>query len=313
MKQLTDFSTQKLITKIMKWGTEIVFVVAIIIMAYLSFVEDFELKTGVRNITIISIMAVILNLLVWDSRYRYDYDKILTSDITAKDYSIHRRYYFARKGLKYEDLQNKIHKYNKDFVDAWMRDVEDVTGRTIKEIEEGDYKHDHKLLIYKVKHHMYPKSGLKTPRDVLYILSVSGSGGMKIDVKKAEHKHAWSRIQKIIMSILSATLTASIAIQFVSEGWESACLTLILNLALLFFSLFFGHIAGVKGGKIKLSTAEQICELLEQWKNEPPSEEPFTVKSEETEEVDKSEDEKSKSELSIVKPEYPKERRIEII
>ena len=311
MKQISDFSAQKLITKIVKWGTQIVFLVAIIVMAYLSFVDTFEIKPDIRNITIVALIALVLNWIVWDSRYRYDYDKILTEDIKSKDYSIHRRYYFARKGFKYEELQKRIRQYNQDFVKAWLADVEDITGRTIEQIEKGGYKHnDHKLLIYMIKHRKYPKSGLRTPRDVLYILSVSGSGGMRIDTKKAEHKHTWGRIMKAITGVLSTTLAASIAVTFVSDGWESACLTLLLNLVILFMSLFFGSVSGVKGGKIKLATAEQICELLEEWKNEPPVEEPFVIKEVE----ERKDDVQNKvQEKPVVTVPSTRESRVEII
>lgn len=276
MKRVTDFSAQKLATKILKWGTQIVFLAAVIVMAYLSFIDSFEIKPSVQNITTVALVALVLNWIVWDSRYRAEYDKGLTADIMAKDYSIHRRYYFARKGLKQEEVQKYIRQYNKDFVKAWLDDVEDITGRTIEDIEKGDYKgHDHKWLIYRVKHHKYPKSGLTRSREVLSVLDVSGSDGMKIHIRKAEHLHTVGRIQKLITSALSTALAASITVNFITGNWESACLTLLLNIVILFMSVFFGAASGVKGAKIKLATAEQISELLEEWRKQPPKEEPY--------------------------------------
>lgn len=276
MKRITDFSTQKLMTKIVKYSTWIIFIAALIVMIYLSFVDNFGISSSVQRITTVAVIALVLNWVVWDSRYRSDYDKLLTNDIMNDKYSIHRRYYFARKGWRYEDLQKRIRLYNKDFVNAWLGDVEDITGRTIQEIEKGSYKgHDHKFLIWRIKHHKYPKSGLKTPRDVLYILSVGGSGGMKIRVRKAEHQHAFGRISKIITSLLSTTLVASITVTFIQGDIATALLTLLINIVILCISLFFGAASGIKGAKIKLATAEQICELLEEWKSQPPAEEPY--------------------------------------
>lgn len=276
MKRVTDLSAQKLMSKILKWGTQIVFLAALIIMAYLSFVDNFEIRPDVRNITTIAVVALVLNWIIWDSRYRSEYDKAMTSDIMSKEYSIHRRYYFARKGLKQAEVQQYIRQYNQDFVKAWKEDVEDITGRKFEDIEKEGYKgHDHKLLIWKIKHHKYPMSGIKRAREVLSVLAVSGSDGMKIHIKKAEHQHTFGRIQKIVTSTLSTVLAASITVNFIHGNWESAILTLLLNVVILFMSLFFGAMSGVKGAKLKLSTAEQISELLEEWRKQPPKEEPY--------------------------------------
>lgn len=276
MKKITNFSTQKLMTKIMAWGTTLLFLAALGVMAYLSFVTNIEINPNIRNITVVALVALVLNYIVWDSRYKADYDKAMTADILNEKYSIHRRYYFARKGLKQTEVQAYIRQYNKDYTQAWLDDVVDETGRTIEEIVNEPYKgHDHKLLIWKVKHHKYPKSGLKRSREVLSVLNVSGSDGMRIDIKKSEHQHATGRIKKLITSMLSTFLAASLAVNFVQGDLTSAFLTLLLNVVILFSSLFFGALAGMKGAKVKLATAEQISELLEEWRKQPPKEEPY--------------------------------------
>ena len=307
MRRITDFSTQKLMTKIVKYSTWIIFIAALLVMIYLSFVDNFGISPSIQRISTIAVIALVLNWVVWDSRYRSDYDKLLTSDIMNDKYSIHRRYYFARKGWKYEDLQKRIRLYNKDFVNAWLSDVEDITGRTIQEIENGPYRgHDHKFLIWRIKHHKYPKSGLRTPRDVLYVLSVSGSGGMKIRVRKAEHQHTFGRISKIITSLLATTLAASITVTFIQGDIATALLTLLINIVILCISLFFGAASGIKGAKIKLATAEQICELLEEWKSQSPAEEPYVEKKEQQEQL------KPEVDLSSIKHDRDKESTIEI-
>ena len=276
MKVTSDISTKKIVNKIIKWGTQIVFLSALAVMAYLSFIDSFDIKPSLQNITFVALIGLVLNYLVWDSRYKYDYDKTLQDDIDNKDYSVHRRYYAARKGWKQKDLQHRIRLYNQDFVSAWLNDIVDMTGRGIEEIEKEGYKgHDHKYLIYLVKHRKYPKSGIKTPKDMLYALSVSGSEGMKMQIHKAEKIHTFGRLKKVITSLLSTTLAASITVTFISGSWESAALTLLINIVILFMSLFMGSAAGIKGAKIKLSIAEQICELLEDWSNNPPKEEPY--------------------------------------
>lgn len=276
MRKITNFSTQKLMTKIMAWGTTLLFFAALGVMAYLSFVTNIDINPSIRNITIVALVALVLNYVVWDSRYKADYDKAMTADILNEKYSIHRRYYFARKGLKQTEVQAYIRQYNKDYVQAWLDDVVDETGRTIEEIVNEPYKgHDHKFIIWRIKHHKYPKSGLKRSREVLSVLSVSGSDGMKIDIKKSEHQHAAGRIRKLLTSLLSTFLAASLAVNFVQGDLTTAFLTLLLNVVILFSSLFFGALAGIKGAKVKLATAEQISELLEEWRKQPPKEEPY--------------------------------------
>lgn len=135
MKKVNDLSTQKVMTTIVKWGTQIVFLISIVIVSYLSFVDDFKIKPSLKNVSILSAVAAVLNWIVWDSWYTSMYEKSITLDRNNPEYSVHRRYYNARKGWKYNDLQNCIRNYNRNFVEQWKVDVEDITGRTIAEIE----------------------------------------------------------------------------------------------------------------------------------------------------------------------------------
>lgn len=277
MYKITNFSTQKLMTKIMTWGTTLLFLAAISIMAYMSFVTNIGINPSVRNITVVALVALVLNYVVWDSRYKADYDKTMAADMTNEKYSIHRRYYFARKGLKQTEVQAYIRQYNKDYVQAWLDDVVDETGRSIEEIKNGPYKgNDHKYIIWKIKHHKYPKSGIKRAREVLSVLNVGSSDNMKINLRQAEHQHALQRISKLFTSFLSTLLAASITVTFVQGDLTTAFLTLLINVVILFTSLFFGAIMGIKGAKMKLSIAEQVSSLLEEWREKPPVEEPYS-------------------------------------
>ena len=116
MRKITNFSTQKLMTKIMTWGTTLLFIAALGVMAYLSFVTNIEMNPSIRNITVVALVALVLNYIIWDSRYKADYDKAMTADILNEKYSIHRSYYFARKGLKQTEVQAFICQYKKDSV-----------------------------------------------------------------------------------------------------------------------------------------------------------------------------------------------------
>lgn len=278
MKKVNDLSTQKVMTTIVKWGTQIVFLISIVIVAYLSFVDDFKIKPSLKNVSILSAVAAVLNWIVWDSWYTSMYEKSITLDRNNPEYSVHRRYYNARKGWKYNELQDCIRNYNRNFVEQWKADVEDITGRSIADIESGGYRHhDHKRLIRKIKKHAYPKSGIKTPKDMLYVLSVNASDSMKLHIHKAEHYHAFGKFKKAFSSVLSMIFAASIAVSFIKDGLQEAMFTLLLMIAILFSSLFFGAMAGAAGARMKLATCEEICELLEEWKNVPPSEEPFAT------------------------------------
>lgn len=277
VKKTAESSTQKIVSGIIKWGTQIVFLVSLVVLSYLSFVDSFKIKPSLKSISMISLVALVLNWVVWDSWYTSTYEKLLLQDKTNKEYSIHRRYYHARRGWKYNELQQYIRRYNINFVKTWETDVEDITGRSIEDIRNGPYKgNDYKHLIHKIKHHNYPKSGIKTPKDLLYVLSVSGSDTMKIDIHKAEKLHTAGRISKLIKSALSTLFAASIVVNFVDSDWQSAALTLLINIAILFSSLFFGSLSGAKAAKVKLALAEEVSEMLEEWRNVPPSEEPYT-------------------------------------
>ena len=283
MKKLSNISSQKIISQVLRWGTQIVFVAAIAVMAYLSFVDNVDLDFDLRKLTTIAIVGISLNYIVYNSYYRKNYEIVIQTDLTNADngkYSIHKRYYFARKGWKDSELRDAIRAYNQTFVKSWKQDVEDICARTEEEIVNGPYKgYDHKLLIWKLKHHKYPKSGIRGPKDMLYLLSVSSADSMKFKPRAAEHYGTINRLSKLITSVLSMALAASITVDFLQGQWATALITLLLNIVILFGSLFFGSITGMKAGKMKLATVEEACERLEEWKNAKPSEEPYMAQT----------------------------------
>lgn len=268
MPQISKLSSQKILNGIIAWGARILFIIAVIVMSVLSFVESFNIVPEIRNLTTMGLIAAALNYLVWESFYKQQYEKVLNEDMQNKLYSVHRRYYSARKGWRYTELQERIRKYNKDFQEAWEKDCEDATGYTIEQIRKAKYKKfPHKIIMWRIKHRRYPKTGIKTPNDVLYILNVGKANTMKIDTRSAEHFHVINMIRKIVMLVLGSLLIASLSYKFIEGNYLNAAVTLILNVAILFMALFFGATTGIKGGKLKLDTAEIVSERLEEWRD----------------------------------------------
>lgn len=273
---LSRFSTNRLISKVLSCGVWIMLIATICVLAYMSFIDTFYFSPSIKSITTFGLICLALNISLWESFYENLYNKQLVFDMDNKEYSIHKRYYLARKDWKYTDLQKCVRQYNIDFRDAWLKDVEDITGRTIDDIRKGRYrKNTHKLLIYKIKHNKYPSTGIKTANSLLYILSVGKSGRMKIDIKKSEKFHAKKFIFKAITSFLMSFLVASFTYEFISGGYLSALLNLVITIVMIFFSVFLGAMSGYKAAKTKLSTAEIVSEKLEEWRAQIPTEVPY--------------------------------------
>lgn len=277
--KLSSFSAQNLIAKVFKFASIIVLALAISILGYLSFVDNIGISPDIQNITLIACIATILAVIVWEMFFRDGDNKVLNEDINNKEYSVHKRYYLARKGFTYDQLQKFITTFNHNFKEAWIKDIEEITARSREEILSGGYKgNSNKILIFKLKHKMYPKSGIRTPRDMLQVLNVGSSGSMKIDIRKAEKTHAFSFASKIITSIVMMFLTASVVIEMIDGDWQSALFRLLMYMIMLVTSVVTGTSVGIKAARSKLAVAEEICERLEEWKNEPPTEVPYKEK-----------------------------------
>lgn len=295
--KLSNFSTQKLIGTILRFASIIIFIVAALILIYLSFVQNVNISPDIRNVTIIAAISIVLNVVVWEMYYKDGYNKILGQDLQNKTYSIHKRYYLARQGFKYKELQSCITKFNEDFREAFIVDCETVTGRTREEIIKGRYKgNSNKIIIWRLKHKIYPKSGMRTPRDLLQVLNVGTSGKMQINLKKAENTHFINIVTKIITSVAGMFMAASVVVEFITGDLASAFLRLMLYIVLLFTSLFTGIITGTRAAKIKLSIAEEVCERLEEWKKCIPTEVPY---KEDTCEVETNEEKTTENPMTI--------------
>lgn len=274
--KIGKFTTNYLVTKILSWSTRIFFIASIITLACLSFVDKFNFIPGVKSLAVFGLVSMVLNMCLWEMYFRSCYERHLALDMENTKYSVHKRYYFARSGWKYVELQEQIRHFNKDFIKAWEGDVEDITGRTIEEIKRGKYKGNHyKRLIWRIKKHRYPTTGIKTPNDVLYILSVGASDGMRINIKKAEHMHSKGLIIKIITSVAGSFLAASFGYEFIDGSPWSALIKLLISIMLILMSVFMGSKSGIESAKIKLATTEAISERLEEWRAQIPTEVPY--------------------------------------
>lgn len=272
--KIGSFNVNKLLYSVLRWGSIILVIFSIILLSILSFVTNLGLSPSIRKITTFALVGSILNYLIWDTFYKDKYTSVMSKDIeqiAAKKYSVHKRYYDARKGLTQDELRQYIREYNLAFVKAWLEDVEDATGLSVEQIMKTRYRgNSHKFLIWRVKHRKYPKSGIRSPRQLLSMLSVGKSENMKVRTNADAIYLNFRRARKIITSIFSMFFAASIVYDFIQSGWEKAIVQVVIGIGLIFGSLFFGSMSGLKGAQIKLSATEEVCELLEEWRKQPP-------------------------------------------
>lgn len=276
MDKVSRFAKNRLVSKVLACGAWVMLAAAISVLSYMSFVDTFYFTPSVKSLSTLGLVSLILNVSLWESFYDSLYNKQLNFDMDNEEYSIHKRYYLARKGWKYAELQSCVRKYNQEFREAYLQDVEDITGRTIQQIKTGRYKHHtHKILIYKIKHDKYPTTGIRVASDLLYVLSVGKSGQMKINLKESEKFHAKKLTSKILTSICTSFLVASFGYEFITGNYLSALLKLIIMIVMICFTVFLGASTGYKSAKMKLATAEAVSEKLEEWRNQIPEEVPY--------------------------------------
>lgn len=289
---LRSFSINTFLHSVLKYGSIILVIISVIILALLSFVTNIQFSPKIQNVAIFTIIALVLNCVIWDMFYKDQHSKVLSKDIDAaheSKYSVHKRYYDARKGFTQQQLRVNIRTYNQELVQSWLDDIEDITGRKINDtldangevidvgIKNGGYKgNSHKFLIWRVKHHLYPKSGIKYPRQLLDMLDVHKSDSMKINTSAAKKYHISHMITKVFTSLCGSFLGASIVYEFIADDWETAIIKLAINILLIAMSIFLGSVSGIKGAQIQLSSTEEVCELLEEWKHKSPEIDKYT-------------------------------------
>ena len=302
---LNKFSPKNIVNGLLKNMPLILFVCSAGVIGYFSFVDTFNINPNRNDITIITAALAVINWVIWDTSYKNGYNKTLNEDIDNKAYSIHKRYYLAKLKWTQKTLQERVSQFNKEFRETCIEEVEAITMRTKEEIKAHPYKgYSHKLLIWRIKHEHFPKSGIKRARDISYLLSTGTASRMQIKLKAAEHFYAQKLSTKMIKTTVFAVCAASLAYTFITDGWHDAILKLLLCLFMLFSSLIFGTFSGIKGANIKLNIAEEISEKLEEWKGVIPTEVPYK-------DIDIDIEENVKEE--IVEPKIEKHWYIEIL
>lgn len=285
-QKFSGLNTKNIVETVLRFALPIIFALAILTMVYFSFIESISFPGDWRSITLFGLAGGSLSYIIWLTSYRKQYENIIDEDLNNEVYSIHRRYYFARRGWKLEELQRKLEIAKQNFKEAWVKDIEEMTGRTRENIIKQGYKgFAHKILIYRLKHNLFPKYGVRYARELLQVLNVAYSPERPIAIRAAEQHFKVHATTKLIITILILCTTGSIVIEFLTGSLWTALFRLVIAVITLVASLVMGSVNGYVGAQKKLGVAETVSETLEEWRNAVVTEEPFREKEKPVEEV----------------------------
>lgn len=285
-QKFSGLNTKNIVETVLRFALPIIFALAILTMIYFSFIESISFPGDWRSITLFGLAGGTLSYIIWLTSYRKQYENIIDEDLNNEVYSIHRRYYFARRGWKLEELQRKLEIAKQNFKEAWIKDIEEMTGRTRENIIKQGYKgFAHKILIYRLKHNLFPKYGVRYARELLQVLNVAYSPERPIAIRAAEQHFKVHATTKLIITILVLCTTGSIVIEFLTGSLWTALFRLVIAVITLVASLVMGSVNGYVGAQKKLGVAETVSETLEEWRNAVVTEEPFHEKEKPVEEV----------------------------
>ena len=227
------FNMNYVLGKVLSYGAYIIVTFSVIVLAYLSFVETFNFKFDWKTIGIFSGAAILLSWTIWNTFYHKQYEKLMNDDINKYaegEYSVHKRYYDASKDWTDAELQIAIDQFNEEYTKKWLNWVEKTTGvpiettkekytdengkeqvRTILGIKDRPYKgFKYKILMWRIKHHKYPKSGYKTSMELLSLFSYQDANFNKRDLRADKKFYAKHTVSKLITSILIVVTGASL-------------------------------------------------------------------------------------------------------
>lgn len=304
-KQL--FNMNSILNSIIAFGAYIVLILSVAILIYLSFVKRFIVEIDWTTLGIFSGATVFLSCFCWSVFYRKQYEKVMSDDIAQQEenkYSVHSRYYMAIKDWKDTDLQLAIDKFNDEYIAKWLRYVEKVTGcpiETRKEVlideitgeqvldENGKpiivtktgikdlpYKgFKHKVLMWRIKKHKYPRSGYNTSMELMSLFSFQEANLNKRHLRADKNYFRANAIGKLLTMLLIVTIGASLIPEMIEGNTTSAILKLIIAVGSLLSATFTGSLNGVKGARMKLSTVEDVCADLERWADKKPILSPY--------------------------------------
>ena len=309
------FNMNNILSQLLNFAAYIILVASAVILIYLSFVQTLKIVIDWVTLGVFAGATVLLSWINWNSFYRKQYEKLMADDIAQNEkgeYSIHGRYYNAIKDWTDDDLQKQIDKFNEEYIKKWLRYVEVVTGEDIETIKTLPYrKFKHKILMWRIKHHVYPKSGYKTSMELMSLFSFQDSNLNKRHLKGDKHFYIRHSIMKLIWSTLFTVIGASIIPEMIhGEIWE-AVLKLMIALGSLIAAVIMGATNGIRGARMKLSTVEDACSDLEHWAGKKPLIAPYkeTIRTDYIHQVNESLKEKEENEVTheiFNKPNLPK-------
>lgn len=287
------FNLNNILSQVISYLAYIVAVVSILLLVYLSFINEFVVELNWKTIGVFSVVVVALVWVNWNAFYKRQYEKVMSKDIAQLEenkYSIHGRYYAAIKDYTDEELQKCIDDYNAEYEKRWLNWVEKYTGfpiettdvkeigadgketiKTIVGIKDLPYKgFKHKILMWRIKTHHYPQSGYKTSVELSSLLSFQDADLSKKNLKSDKQYYRRKAITKFVVTLLTISLGASLVPEMITGEYAAAILKLILGLGSLCGSIISGALAGIQGARLKLSIVEDVCFDLERWAGKKP-------------------------------------------
>ena len=288
------FNMNYVLSQIINYAAYLILIGSILVLTYLSFVETISFNLDWKTITIFAATTVAASWLCWNTFYHKQYEKLMDDDIEQHNknkYSIHKRYYDASKDWTDAELQIAIDNFNEEYTQKWLRWVEKTTGvpiETVKEkyvdengkeqiktvlgIKERPYRgFKHKVLMWRVKNHKYPKSGYKTSMELLSLFSYQDANFNKRNLRADKHFYIRGSITKLLSKVLLVFIGASLIPEMVKGEYWTAILKLILAVVTLISSVLMGAMNGVRGARLKLSIVEDACADMERWANKKPA------------------------------------------
>ena len=299
------FNFNNILSQVINFAAYIISFISVIILLYISFVDKFNVQIDWTTLGIFTAAVVMLAWLNWTTWYKRQYERVMSDDIikhSQNKYSVHGRYYFNIRGWTDIQLQTKIDKFNKEYEENWLRWVEHETGVPIEsryevQIENGKpvldengqvkkilvkgikdlpyRKFKHKILMWRVKNHRYPKTGYKTAMEVMSLFSYQEANLSKRHLKADKSYYAKRSITKFLSLLLTVSIGGSLIPEFMNGNKWSAILKLLIALGSLLSSILMGAMNGIRGARIKLCTVEEVCFDLEKWADKKPIIEPY--------------------------------------
>ncbi len=291
MNKSNQITLTSIMNRVVTASAYIILGAAILVLTYLSFVETINTSIDWKTVSIFSGATILLSYSCWTMFYKKQYEQILNDDLQKVElgkYSIQLRYRNAITDWSDKDLQDAVDKFNKDYVDKWLREVESKTGVPIQDTpifdSEGNEvgqtkgilnrpyrKFPYKYLMWRVKHHKYPTSGYKSSMELLSLISYQDSDFNKRKLRADKTFFIINCSKKVFSSGASVIVGASIVPEMISGDYFTAFLKLIIAIVTLLSSVITGAVAGIKGGRIKLSIIEDTSADIERWGNKKPS------------------------------------------